>query len=250
MTSRTATRPVGGFTLMELLVVISIITLLIALLMPNLGKSREVAHRVHCGSGLRQLGVGVTTYTDDQRGFLPTHFGGGAHPFTTYWMNQHSLGKLVRANLGLVLTYVPNPHTFYDISLANDPVSALSYNGPDNPWNDSKGDSIYRLRSSYSARSLEVERGTSGGLLQWKIKDYHNRVIYADFTGVDHWNGAGIINGKIMAPHNRSGSNALFEDNSVTWIPFAPLEKYRAINTSTPTKLDYHNWYKIMDTRP
>lgn len=235
---------------MELLVVISIITLLIALLMPNLAKSREVAHRVHCGSGLRQLGLSVNTYTDDYRGFLPTHHGGGAHPFTTYWINQHSTSSLIRVNLGLVLYYVTNPHAFYDISLANNPESALSYNGPDNPWNDSKGDSVYRLRSSYPARSLEVERGTSGGTLQWKLKDYHNRVLYADFTGVDRWNGGGIINGKVMSPHNRSGNNALFDDNSVSWIPFDALEKYRAINASTPTKLDYHNWYKIMDKRP
>jgi len=237
-----------------MLVVISIITLLLALLMPNLGKARENAQRVQCASTLRQIGIGVTTYSDESKGALPTHFGGGAHPFTTYWINRHAQPKLTRVNLGLLIGYMPVWEAYYDVSLAGIPESALSYNGPDNPWNDSKGfnpgASDNRLRSSYPARSREIETGTGGGVTHWKLAQYHNKVLYSCFVGVDQWNGGGIINGKVLAAHNRSGNNALFCDTSAFWVPMKAFEAYRSVNSTTPSAVDMHNWNKIMDARP
>ena len=59
----------AGFTIVELLVSISIIGLLVALILPAVQSSRETARRIDCTSRLRQIGIAVESYTTEWRYF-------------------------------------------------------------------------------------------------------------------------------------------------------------------------------------
>ena len=83
-TRQTSVRPpqrAEGFTIVEMMVTLSIIALMIALLVPLLGRTREAAHRLICASNLRQIGVGLSLYGSVHADRLPsTVFARGENP--------------------------------------------------------------------------------------------------------------------------------------------------------------------------
>jgi type II secretory pathway pseudopilin PulG len=66
---RDAGRP--GFTLIDVLVSMTVIAVLIGLLLPSLSSVNEAARRVACQSNVRQIGLGVVMYANDFNGHLP-----------------------------------------------------------------------------------------------------------------------------------------------------------------------------------
>jgi prepilin-type N-terminal cleavage/methylation domain-containing protein/prepilin-type processing-associated H-X9-DG protein len=93
-----------GFTLIELLVVVAIIAILIAILLPSLGRARDQAKSVKCSNNLRSLYQGLNWYAAEWDGYAmpykiePSKVGTGAKNGT--WFGPQILGAEFGKNAG------------------------------------------------------------------------------------------------------------------------------------------------------
>ncbi len=85
-----------GFTLVELLVVISIIALLMAILMPALAKVKQLAHRMVCGTNLSGIGKSMIMYSTDNHEEYP--IGGDRRPLPV-WGDTAAWQALLRPDV-------------------------------------------------------------------------------------------------------------------------------------------------------
>ncbi|HOW74086.1 MAG TPA: type II secretion system protein [Phycisphaerae bacterium] len=65
-------RRTGGFTLLEVMIVVAVIALLVAILLPSLSAAREQSRRAICLANLKQLHLAWSMYLDGSQGRFPT----------------------------------------------------------------------------------------------------------------------------------------------------------------------------------
>jgi len=94
-----------GFSLVELLVTISIIALLIGLLLPALNRAREASRLTGCLSNLRQIGIAMENYLATNHEAMPV-----GDPLYPEWFRGYSFaGRMVRKDSKLRRGYIKAP---------------------------------------------------------------------------------------------------------------------------------------------
>ena len=83
-----------AFTLIELLVVVAIIALLVSILMPALGRAKEMAKRVQCGAHCHDLGIANAIYQNENRGSNPL-VGDRNRAESRFGFGHYNTGRLV-----------------------------------------------------------------------------------------------------------------------------------------------------------
>jgi len=111
-----------AFTLIELLVVISIISLLVSILLPALQGARKSAEKVQCANHERQLFIGLSMYSIENKEYVLPHRNNIGMP-ETYWCRFTNSGNYRWG----VNVYVTDSRAFLCPTTQLDPFSTSIY---------------------------------------------------------------------------------------------------------------------------
>lgn len=212
-----------GFTLVELLVVISIIALLLSILMPSLQSARNQAKRVVCASQFRQIGVVQNSYATDWNSWVPrfrviSEFGKPNHiGKPAAWPNvmEAKTFQYIRDTYEIPekFWFCPslrrNYKKVYDSQWENGKLVFVESDGhwPDAYWELGVAN-LVMVSEAYSAA---------------KVTDPGYKVLAADITFLanqdwnDPWSRI-AHKGKSLDKQPAAGGNRLHVDGSVKWV--------------------------------
>ncbi|XAM00591.1 prepilin-type N-terminal cleavage/methylation domain-containing protein [Phycisphaeraceae bacterium D3-23] len=160
-----------AFTLVELLVVISIIALLIAILMPALASGRRAAQLAQSLSNLRQIGIASAAYAADNDGsppFVPTGEQYGTTVITAGWCTWSFGGKFNdpywASRSGGIFDLAPDGRPInayvYSEKLHPPVTGTIGYSGHERPANESQRIENLELEVFRSPRDIATMQRT------------------------------------------------------------------------------------------
>lgn len=247
-------RPVRGFTLVELLVVVAIISLLIALLLPAVQQARQAALTMTCQSNLRQAGNAILMYVNEHRGIMPHRYDNGATPSTRWWKQiAPYLGIPLGSNpigwyIG-ILRPVPNvlecPNPNVDLATGNAAWITYAYSYHYH-YNFPQGDPPPRLFLRHNQirspwQKIMLRDSNQGDTFYPQVADWNEKTLFGK-----HGKTVQVKNMEGLYSQARATFNALFADGHVENILEADVgpTKYHALGgNSSPAARALHEKY-------
>lgn len=227
-----------AFTLVELLAVVGIISLLIALLMPNLDRAKELARRAVCSTQLYHQAGACNTYASDHNQRLPDiHDAGkvyndGGNIRSPYWLSGTWVNKLIKEyGVKREFFYCPsnmqgwNLDTLWEHHFAGDEritrIIAYSYFGANKYFDPDQSQffledppkrpvfaSTLIDKPAYEVLWIDLTRNTPEG--GWWV--YESGGGFGTRLGANHFD---------LKAEQPEGFNRANVDKSVKWVPWS-----------------------------
>jgi prepilin-type N-terminal cleavage/methylation domain-containing protein len=235
-----------GFSLIEILVVITIITILAGLLLAAVNQAMAAAHRMEACNNLRQLGLACHLYHSDFR-ILPTEKGNNGQniyvQLLSYVEQDKVAAALAQGQDGVQQTYIP----IYTIQSRRPPTNGWKDFGYRQTTDPSK-QSILDAPGGLTLTAISGSNGTSSTLLlvslAMKPSQYGTSLLWSDQSTNSRSGGSGVLvkDSETIAGDEFGGPfravPAVYADGHVTGIPLsvapALMDKAWSFNNSVP----------------